>query len=163
MEVTSVDIFEDQLTPGALSALMRSTWTWDDRALRRDLAALLVDLSAADAAAADDETADYAETLRARALASAAEFVANVMGPGLIADVGNPMREQFVTEAVDPATFVRDASTALTLVRERTAQYIARQAEAVDYPAEPTWLTLLTASGHQGLASGMRAYGYRLC
>ena len=43
---TKVHPFVDLLTPESLSALMRSTWTWDDRALRRDLAALLVDLSA---------------------------------------------------------------------------------------------------------------------
>ncbi len=29
--------FADALDPETLSALMRSTWTWDDRALRRDL------------------------------------------------------------------------------------------------------------------------------
>ena len=34
------------LTPENLSALMRSTWTWDDRALRRTLSDLIVDLSA---------------------------------------------------------------------------------------------------------------------
>lgn len=39
--------FEDALTPSTLSALIRSTWTWDDRALRRDLSGLLVELTAA--------------------------------------------------------------------------------------------------------------------
>ena len=39
--------FEDALTPETLSALMRSTWTWDDRALRRDLSTLLVEIAAA--------------------------------------------------------------------------------------------------------------------
>ena len=38
--------FEAGLTPENLSAIMRSTWTWDDRALRRDLARLLTVLRA---------------------------------------------------------------------------------------------------------------------
>jgi alkylation response protein AidB-like acyl-CoA dehydrogenase len=159
-QLTEVHEFEELLTPESLSALMRSTWTWDDRALRRDLAALLVGLDAAQSAAANDQTADHAETLRARALASASEFVADVLGPGLIADAGNPMRAQFAADAANPARFVRDASSALTRVRERTAQYVTRQAGAVDYPSESTWLTLLTANGHEGLASSMRAYGF---
>ena len=38
--------FEAGLTPENLTAIMRSTWTWDDRALRRDLARLLTALRA---------------------------------------------------------------------------------------------------------------------
>lgn len=34
------------LSPDHLSALMRATWTWDDRALRARLAELLVDVLA---------------------------------------------------------------------------------------------------------------------
>ncbi|MEB3071694.1 hypothetical protein [[Mycobacterium] vasticus] len=34
--------FGEFLTPETVYALMRSTWTWDDRAPRRDLGALLV-------------------------------------------------------------------------------------------------------------------------
>ena len=37
---------EDGLTAENLSAIMRSTWTWDDRALRRDLARVLTELTA---------------------------------------------------------------------------------------------------------------------
>jgi alkylation response protein AidB-like acyl-CoA dehydrogenase len=159
-QVTDVHAFEDLLAPDALSTLMRSTWTWDDRALRRDLAGLLVNLDAAHAVAEGDEYADHAETLRQRALASAAEFVGNVLGPGLIADAGNPMRAPFAAGAVDPARFARAASAAFGQVRERTPQYVARQAGAVDYPSESTWLTRLAANGHEGLASGMRAYGF---
>jgi alkylation response protein AidB-like acyl-CoA dehydrogenase len=157
-QLTEVHVFEDLLTPESLSALMRSTWTWDDRALRRDLAALLVDLSGALNAAADDKTADHAETLRARALAAGAEFVANVLGPGLIADAGNPMRGQFAADAVDPARFVRDASSAFARVQECSTRYV----EPPVYPPESSWLTLLSTDGHRGLASAMRAYGYHL-
>ena len=36
----------EALSPERLSALMRATWTWDDRALRRDLSELLADVMA---------------------------------------------------------------------------------------------------------------------
>lgn len=39
--------FQASLTSEVLAALMRSTWTWDDRAMRRDLSALLVAIAAA--------------------------------------------------------------------------------------------------------------------
>lgn len=158
-QVTNAHAFEDLLKPDALSSLMRSTWTWDDRALRRDLAGLLVDLDAAHVAAEDDEYADHSETLRARTLASGAEFVGNVLGPGLIADAGNPMRAQFTEDAVDPAKFVRAASSAFAHVREHAAAYVARQG-TVEYPAESTWLTLVTSAGQRGVASAMRACGF---
>jgi len=160
-QLTEVQAFEDLLTPESLSALMRSTWTWDDRALRHDLATLLVDLEAAHEAATDDETIGHAETLRARALAAAAEFVSSVLGPSLVADTGNGLRGRFVADAVDPARFVRDASSALARVRDGVAAYVARQS-AVDYAPEPTWTSLLTGEGHRGLASAMRSYGYHL-
>src|SRR4029450_6351032 len=38
--------FQAGLTPQSLSAIMRSSWTWDDRALRRDLSRLLTGLTA---------------------------------------------------------------------------------------------------------------------
>jgi alkylation response protein AidB-like acyl-CoA dehydrogenase len=162
-QLTTVQTFEDLLTPDELSALMRSTWTWDDRALRRDLSALLVALDAAHAATARDETADHAETLLARALTSGAEFVANVLGPRLIGGTDDRLHERFIADAADPARFVRAASSAFARVRERAAHYVARQAEGVDYPVESSWLTLLSTNGQRGLASAMRAYGHDLC
>jgi len=95
--VTSIDVFEDLLTVDTLSALMRSTWTWDDRALRRDLAALLVDIEAA-RCASSGARAGHAAALHRRALASGADFVAAVLGPHLIADAGNPLRRNFLDE-----------------------------------------------------------------
>lgn len=93
--MTGTDAFEDLLTPGSLSALMRSTWTWDDRALRRDLATVLVSRDAARVAAGSD-AAEHADTLRQRTLVSGADFVAAVLGPQLIADAGNPLRRGFL-------------------------------------------------------------------
>lgn len=77
---TAQTTFEDLLTPDTLSALMRSTWTWDDRALRRDLDVLLANLDAARLAAAGGEDV-HADTLRARAHSSAGRFVAAAPRP----------------------------------------------------------------------------------
>jgi alkylation response protein AidB-like acyl-CoA dehydrogenase len=160
MEVTSIDTFADLLTPSALSALMRSTWTWDDRALRRDLAALLVDMEAAGAASSGDAT-DHAQALRGRALASGADFVAAVLGAHLIADAGNPLRRDFLAGALDVAALARDAACGFDRVRESAAEYAGRHA-AHDYPAPSDWLSLISKEGSIGLASAMRAFGYVL-
>lgn len=161
-QLTEVQAFEDLLTAEKLSELMRSTWTWDDRALRHDLADLLVDLDAEHTAAANAETADHAEALQARALAVGAEFVATVLGPNLMADTGNRARQHFVAGAVEPARFVRAASSAFAAVRKQAPAYAARHA-AMDYTPESTWTSLLGNDGNRGLASAMRAYGYDLC
>lgn len=87
--------FEQTLTPESLSAIMRATWTWDDRALRRDLSQLLVDLAAARAveltmprelAAAQS----LRVILRRRNLVRAARFLSHVLGPRMVVDTGQP-------------------------------------------------------------------------
>ena len=152
------------LTPDALSALMRSTWTWDDRALRRDLAILLVDLEAAKAATTDESSQgqDRANTLHARAMSSAAEFVAAVLGPKLIADTGNPLREQYLAAAVDPGRFQRAAAAAFGSVRDDALDYIATQTQQLEYPSASTWMDLVRDGGAQGLATALRSYGNSL-
>src|SRR3954466_4927246 len=100
--------FEQTLTPQSLAAIMRSTWTWDDRALRRDLSSLLVDLAAARGDIADEA---IVKTMRARSLATGARFAADVLGPHLIADAGSALRADFVAAASDPTVFDRIAST----------------------------------------------------
>jgi hypothetical protein len=159
--LTTVQAFEDQLTPDRLSALMRSTWTWDDRALRRDLSIVLVAVDAARYAATMADAADHAETLRARALASGAEFVAAVLGPKLIADTGAPLREHFAAQALDVAHFARNASSAFARVCEQAPKYAAQQS-AIGYAPESSWLTLVANDGLDGLATAMRAYGHGL-
>lgn len=147
--------FEDALTADKLTALMRSTWTWDDRALRRDLSSLLVDVAAANGVT--DEA--IAKALRARSLAVGARFAADVLGPHLIADAGNASRDQFVA-ATDPTTFDRAGSAAHSEVRRRTTDYLSTLYEA-QYPQESTWLKLATAQD-PGLGAAMRGYGYSL-
>lgn len=157
--------FEDMLTPDALSALMRSTWTWDDRALRRDLSVLLVSLDAARAATPenDDSTpSGRAETLLARTHSAAARFIAAVLGPKLIADTGNPLRPHFLAQAIDPAQFERIADAELARVRTNAPAYIEEQTGELEYPAEKTWHELAVEDGARGLGAAMRAYGNSL-
>jgi alkylation response protein AidB-like acyl-CoA dehydrogenase len=159
--VTSTDTFETLLTPDGLSALMRSTWTWDDRALRRDLAVLLVDIEAAHAAA-DCGAPDHADALRGRALASGAEFVAAVLGPHLIADAGNALRGDYLAFALDASAFARTGATAHDRVLDDAGAYADRHSH-IDYPPQADWLSMVREEGQAGLASAMRAFGHDLC
>ena len=151
--------FEDALTPSTLAALMRSTWTWDDRALRRDLSALLVELSAGRGDFTDDA---IGAALRARGLATGARFVANVLGPHLIADVDSPLRGQFLSAATDLAILDRTASDRRSDVESLAEAYLRTIPEKVDYPEESSWLSTATSNGAGGLGQAMRGYGYTL-
>ena len=151
--------FEDALTPDTLAALMRSTWTWDDRALRRDLSTLLVEIAAARGDVGDEA---IARALHACGLATGARFVANVLGPHLVADVGGAIRNQFISAASDPAIFNRSASSARAKVQAVAAHYLRTISERVEYPEESSWLPMATANGAVGLGEAMRGYGYAL-
>jgi alkylation response protein AidB-like acyl-CoA dehydrogenase len=87
-----VAAFEAGLTPESLSGIMRSTWTWDDRALRRDLARLLTALAAVREL---DIAGDIHHLVRRRTLESAAVFLAEVLGPRVIADAGHATSYSF--------------------------------------------------------------------
>ncbi len=87
------------LTPEHLSALMRATYTWDDRALRRQLASLLAEARAVESlnamAARKMESGQavgpersVAKLVHARNITRAANFVSEVLGPRIIADNG---------------------------------------------------------------------------
>jgi acyl-CoA dehydrogenase len=87
------------LTPQYLSALMRATWTWDDRALRRDLSALIAEAMAVESlnrsAARKIESGQpagpersVAKLVHSRNLTRSAHFVCDVLGPRIIADNG---------------------------------------------------------------------------
>jgi alkylation response protein AidB-like acyl-CoA dehydrogenase len=157
--------FAQLLTPDTLSALMRSTWTWDDRALRRDLAALLVDIDAAAAAATSDNSPQgqvRAQTLRGRTLSRAALFVATVLGPKLLADTGNPLSQIFPSDAIDPAQFDRAAGTKLASVRADASAYVAKATKELEYPTASTWMDMVRSDGVIGLGSALRGYGYSL-
>jgi acyl-CoA dehydrogenase len=87
------------LTPERLAALMRATWTWDDRALRRDLSELLADVMATGhlnarafrrmrAGVPPGPEMSVAKLMYAQNLTRAAHFVSRVLGPRIIADTG---------------------------------------------------------------------------
>lgn len=151
------------LTADSLSALMRSTWTWDDRALRRDLSDLLVRVEAANLVGAHGGTDEsIAAALQAQARAAGSAFVATVLGPKLIADTGNPLRERFVEFATEPAHFGKRAYAARKAVRAASDDYFSAHTEDVDYPAESSWSALVAKQGDAGLGAAMRAYGHSL-
>ncbi|MEU6228829.1 acyl-CoA dehydrogenase family protein [Streptomyces sp. NPDC047042] len=87
------------LSPDHLSALMRATWTWDDRALRGRLAELLVDAMATEhlnaralrklrAGTAPGPEMSVSKLMYGQNLTRAAHFVSDVLGPRIIADTG---------------------------------------------------------------------------
>ena len=158
-DISTHSEFENALTPDKLTALMRSTWTWDDRALRRDLSTLLVEIAAARGDVRDEA---IARALHACGLVTGARFVANVLGPHLVADVGGAIRNQFISAASDPAIFNRSASSARAKVQAVAAHYLSTISERVEYPEESSWLAMATANGAVGLGEAMRGYGYAL-
>lgn len=87
------------LSPDHLSALMRATWTWDDRALRARLAELLVDalatrhlnnraLRTLRAGGTPGPEMSVSKLMYGQNLTRAAHFVSDVLGPRIIADTG---------------------------------------------------------------------------
>jgi alkylation response protein AidB-like acyl-CoA dehydrogenase len=154
---------EALLTAESLSALMRSTWTWDDRALRRDLSTVLVQLDAARLVGQSD-TGDEAvgTALRAQACAHAARFVAAVLGPKLIADTGNPLRQHFLALASDPAQFGRQAHAARRDALAHADMYFGARIDGLDFAPPAAWADLVTANGVVGLGTAMRCYGHEL-
>ena len=151
------------LTADLLSALMRSTWTWDDRALRRDLSDLLVRVDAANLVGAQEGIDDsIAAALHSQARAVASGLVATVLGPKLIADTGNALRGRFLELATDPAHFGRRAYVARKVVRAASDEYFDTRTEVVNYAPESDWSALVTKEGATGLGAAMRAYGHSL-
>jgi alkylation response protein AidB-like acyl-CoA dehydrogenase len=92
-----LDSFEAGLTSENLAAIMRSTWTWDDRALRRDLAGLLTSLRAV---AELDSAGEVHGLVRRRTLQDASVFLAAVLGPRVIADSGHATSYSFAETLV---------------------------------------------------------------
>jgi alkylation response protein AidB-like acyl-CoA dehydrogenase len=151
------------LTADSLAALMRSTWTWDDRALRRDLSDLLVRLGAANRVSTHgDADESIAAALHAQARAVASGFVATVLGPKLVADTGHPLRAEFLDLATDPVHFGKRAAAARKAVRAASGDYFSTHIDGVDYAAESTWSALVAKEGTAGLGAAMRAYGRSL-
>jgi alkylation response protein AidB-like acyl-CoA dehydrogenase len=126
---------------------------------------LLVDLDAAEAAfdsADSPQGQSRAKTLHARALSSATRFVAAVLGPKLIADTGNPLREHFLAAAVDPGGFDRTAASEFASVRLGAPDYVTAMTKQLEYPSASTWMGLVRDDGATGLGAALRHYGNSL-
>lgn len=132
----------DQLNEDSLSALMRSTWTWDDRALRRELSKILVDLSAARELRTGgfDCPESVVEAVENRVLATAGEFVAEVLGPRLLVDAGNPLRAEFLPLVSMASDFEWAADRALEAIAvEVTGEVIERNESISTILPESDW------------------------
>ncbi|HMS74879.1 acyl-CoA dehydrogenase family protein [Gordonia sp. (in: high G+C Gram-positive bacteria)] len=130
------------LTPENLSALMRSTWTWDDRALRRTLSDLIVDLSAVAELRRGDVVCTDAviHAAESRVLAATGEFIAEVLGPRLLIDTGNPFRAAMLTLTTATAALTADAERALDVVaQDVTGRVIERTEELAAILPEDRW------------------------
>ena len=145
--------FEAGLTPENLTAIMRSTWTWDDRALRRDLARLLTTLRAVGEL---EPGGDVHGLVRRRALHSAAGFLAAVLGPRVIADSGHATSYSF-SETLGRSPWLvggPDEELLLTAVGAATLQD-GSEAAGFDLAASPSFASrglaahALTAAGDQ--------------
>lgn len=153
------------LTPENLSALMRSTWTWDDRALRRALSELLVDLAAVRELRVGDVecAAAVLETAESRVLAAAGEFVAEVLGPRLLADTGNPFREALLPLVSATSSLWSAAERALdTVATDVTGRVIERNESLATNLPEDKWAERAFDASPFGLAKVSYSAGYSL-
>jgi alkylation response protein AidB-like acyl-CoA dehydrogenase len=138
--------FEAGLTPENLTAIMRSTWTWDDRALRRDLARLLISLRAVDEL---DSGSDVHQLVRRRTLHDASLFLAAVLGPRVVADAGHATSFSFSDTLIRSAWLCGgpDDERLLRAVGAQTVE--AATTDPVNL-AQALALHGLSASGDQG-------------
>jgi acyl-CoA dehydrogenase len=141
------------LTADHLSALMRATYTWDDRALRRQLAALLAEAMAVESlntmAARKIEAGEpvgpersVAKLVHARNVTRASHFVAEVLGPRIIADNG-----QWGTFAWSELLLATPALRILGGTEEIMKNILGEQ--VLGLPKEPAPSTGPTATGGQ--------------
>ncbi len=157
-EQDAVD-FERTLTPESLSAIMRATWTWDDRALRRDLSQLLVDLAAARAVEVTLPKALAAAVpvhrlLRWRNLERAGRFLSHVLGPRLVADTGQSNTFE-LAEAVLAVPSLRLPAAEHRAALLAVAEYVLDGSAAAD-PAPPAHPGTAIPVAHGGAGGGPR-------
>ncbi|MDV7241850.1 MULTISPECIES: acyl-CoA dehydrogenase family protein [Rhodococcus] len=149
----------ESLNEETLSALMRSTWTWDDRALRRTLSELVTDLTAVRELRVGEVgcPAPVLEAAESRVLAATGEFVAEVLGPRLLVDADNAFRESLLPLVEATGALTAEASRALdTLAVEVTGQVIERNESLSAILPEDRW----EEKAFSGSATGLARVGY---
>jgi alkylation response protein AidB-like acyl-CoA dehydrogenase len=154
----------DNLNAENLSALMRSTWTWDDRALRRRLSELLVDLTAArELQRGNIECSPHIVTAtQCRVLAGVGEFVAEVLGPRLLVTTDNPFRDGLLPLVEATASLTAEADAAVEeLAVDVTGCVIERNEDLATILPEEQWATT-AFDGPVGLAQVAYSSGFTL-
>jgi alkylation response protein AidB-like acyl-CoA dehydrogenase len=150
-----LDAFEAGLTAENLSAIMRSTWTWDDRALRRDLAGLLTRLRAVSAL---EPGGAVHGLVRRRTLQAAAGFLAAVLGPRVIADSGHPTSYSFAQTLVR-SPWLTGAAEHERLLTELGAETIAALPDSDLAALDASTAFATTLAAHALAASGDESAG----
>jgi alkylation response protein AidB-like acyl-CoA dehydrogenase len=145
--------FEAGLTPQNLSAVMRATWTWDDRALRRDLARVLTAL----AAVRELSPGELQRLARGRALQSAAALLAAVLGPRVTADTGRVATYSF-SEALIRSPRLADALEDAAFITALGAETLETSVDA-SAAAAPSLELLLPLAAHALSATGDTGLG----
>lgn len=156
-------VYLDQLEGEALPSLMRSTWAWDHRALRQRLSKVLVGLAAVRELRSGivDCPAPVIEAAECGVLATAGEFIAEVLGPHLLADAGNPFRNPFLPLVSARSGLIYQAEQALnTISVEVTGRVIERSESLSTILPETSWTE--NSSSGKGLAQVAYSAGFTL-
>ncbi|WP_433602369.1 acyl-CoA dehydrogenase family protein [Nocardia sp. CA-135953] len=153
------------LNAQSLPALMRSTWTWDDRALRRRSSELLTGLTAVRELQSGrvECPRPVLEAAEARVLAAAGEFVAEVLGTQLLADAGNAFREDLLPLVRATGELTAEAARALdALAVDVTGHVIERNEALTSILPEEQWEENAFGPDATGLARVAYSAGYTL-
>ena len=154
----------ENLNAETLSALMRSTWTWDDRALRRRLSDLLVGLTAARELqrGSIECSPNIVTATQCRVLAAAGEFVAEVLGPRLLVTTDNPFRDGLLPLVEATASLTAQADAAVeALAVDVTGRVIERNEELTTILPQERWRAA-AFEGPVGLAQVAYSAGFTL-
>ncbi|WP_051721265.1 MULTISPECIES: acyl-CoA dehydrogenase family protein [Actinomycetes] len=157
--------FVEYLTEENLSALMRSTWTWDDRALRRTLSGLLVELTAIRELRVGEVefSPGVIEAAEARALATAGEFVAEVLGPRLLIDSGNAYRDVLLPLVLATSDLAAAAERALDQVAVEVTGFVIERNESLSaILPEDRWDAKSFGRSSMGTAQVAYSAGYTI-
>lgn len=159
------DDYLESLDEETLSALMRSTWAWDDRALRRTLSELITGLVAVRELRLGEVgcPSTVLEAAEAKVLAAIGEFVAEVLGPRLLVATDNPFRERLLPLVEATGTLTADATRALdALAVDVTGQVIERDESLSVILGEDEWQEKAFSGSAIDLARVGYSAGYTL-
>lgn len=158
--------FLETLDVESLVELLQWTGYGDDQALRRSLSELIVGLEAVHQLRSGRDI-EYApgviEAAEASLLAQAGEFVAEVLGPGLIGDSGNSLCRRFLPLVNSTSALVQQYEAAVAvLAAEATGRVIERNETLTAVIPEHKWNVAGFHRGAIGQAQLAYSAGYTL-